>query len=250
MAARQGPAPNRRSSRSSVRPPRARPRPDRSSRNASAPRSSRSTRCSSTGGWTSARPSRPRSSGRGSRTTSSTSPSRPSRSASLRYQELAREAVAEYRSRRRRVLLVGGSALYERAVVDDLDFPGTDPDTRRDLEAEAAVVGAAGLHERLAASDPTAAAKIEPGNVRRTVRALEVAELTGRPFSSFGEGWDVYEPDRVRAAGISMPAPVLRTQDRGPRRRDARTRVARRGARARGARVRCLAHFGPGHRVR
>ena len=129
-----------------------------------------------------------------------------------RFQELAREAVAEIRSRRRRVLLVGGSALYERAVVDDLDFPGTDPETRRDLEAEAAVVGAAGLHERLAASDPTAAAKIEPGNVRRTVRALEVAELTGQPFSSFAGGWEVYEPDRVRAAGISMPAPVLRSR--------------------------------------
>jgi tRNA dimethylallyltransferase len=129
-----------------------------------------------------------------------------------RYQELAREAVAGIRSRGRGVLLVGGSALYERAVVDDLGFPGTDPETRRDLEAEAAAVGAAGLHERLAVSDPAAAAKIEPGNVRRTVRALEVAELTGRPFSSFAEGWDVYEPDRVRASGISMPAPILRTR--------------------------------------
>lgn len=129
-----------------------------------------------------------------------------------RYQGLARDAVDQVRSRGRRVLLVGGSALYERAVVDDLGFPGTDPVTRRDLEAEAAVVGAAGLHERLAMSDPTAAAKIEPGNVRRTVRALEVAELTGRPFSSFAEGWDVYEPGRVRAAGVSMAAPVLRTR--------------------------------------
>jgi tRNA dimethylallyltransferase len=129
-----------------------------------------------------------------------------------RYQELARDAVTGVRSRRRRVLLVGGSALYERAVVDDLGFPGTDPDTRRDLEAEAAVVGAVGLHERLAASDPTAAARIEPGNVRRTVRALEVAELTGQPFSSFAGGWGVYEPDRVRAAGISMPAPALRSR--------------------------------------
>jgi tRNA dimethylallyltransferase len=129
-----------------------------------------------------------------------------------RYQELAREAVAGIRSRGRRVLLVGGSALYERAVVDDLGFPGTDQETRRDLEAEAAVVGAAGLHERLAASDPAAAAKIDPGNLRRTVRALEVAQLTGRSFSSFAEGWDVYEPDRVRAAGISMTAPALRTR--------------------------------------
>ncbi len=129
-----------------------------------------------------------------------------------RYQELAFEAIRGIGSRGRRVLLVGGSALYERAVVDELGFPGTDPAARRGLEAEAAAVGAAGLHERLAASDPVAAAKIEPGNVRRTVRALEVAELTGRPFSSFAAGWDVYEPDRVRAAGISLPAPALRAR--------------------------------------
>ncbi len=129
-----------------------------------------------------------------------------------RYQELAREAIAGIRGRGRRVLLVGGSALYERAVVDDLGFPGTDAGTRRGLEAEAAVVGAAGLHERLAASDPAAAARIEPGNVRRTVRALEVAQLTGQPFSSFAGGWETYEAHRVRAAGISVPSPVLRTR--------------------------------------
>ena len=167
-----------------------------------------------------------------------------------RYQELAREAVAGIRSRGRRVLLVGGSALYERAVVDDLGFPGTDPDTRRDLEAEAAVVGAAGLHERLAASDPAAAAKIEPGNVRRTVRALEVAELTGQPFSSFAGGWERLRARSGPGGGHLDAGPGAPNPDRGPRRRDARTRVARRGARARGARVRCLAHFGPGHRVR
>jgi tRNA dimethylallyltransferase len=129
-----------------------------------------------------------------------------------RYQELAREAIAGIRGRGRRVLLVGGSALYERAVVDELGFPGTDAGTRKGLEAEAAVVGAAGLHGRLAASDPAAAARIEPGNVRRTVRALEVAQLTGQPFSSFAGGWETYEAHRVRAAGISMPSPVLRAR--------------------------------------
>jgi tRNA dimethylallyltransferase len=129
-----------------------------------------------------------------------------------RYQDLAWAAIADIRSRGRRVLLVGGSALYERAIVDELGFPGTDPDTRGGLEAEAAVVGATGLHERLAESDPAAAAKIEPGNVRRTVRALEVAELTGKPFSSFAGGWETYEPDRVRAAGVSVSAEVLRTR--------------------------------------
>jgi tRNA dimethylallyltransferase len=129
-----------------------------------------------------------------------------------RYQELARDAIGEIRSRDRRVLLVGGSALYERAVVDELGFPETDRDARRSLEAEAAVVGAIGLHARLAVSDPDAAAKIEPGNVRRIVRALEVAELTGRPFSSFAGGWDTYEPGRVRAAGISMSGSALRAR--------------------------------------
>jgi tRNA dimethylallyltransferase len=129
-----------------------------------------------------------------------------------RYQELAREAIAGIRGRGRRVLLVGGSALYLRAIVDELGFPGTDEGTRKGLEAEAAVVGAAGLHERLAASDPAAAARIEPGNVRRIVRALEVARLTGQPFSSFAGGWETYEAHRVRAAAISMPGPVLRTR--------------------------------------
>jgi tRNA dimethylallyltransferase len=129
-----------------------------------------------------------------------------------RFQELAREAIAEIRRRGRRVLLVGGSALYERAVVDELEFPATDVDIRKGLEAEASTVGANGLHERLAASDPAAAAKIGPGNVRRTVRALEVAELTGQPFSSFAGGWGVYEPHRVRAAGIWVSGPALRAR--------------------------------------
>lgn len=129
-----------------------------------------------------------------------------------RYQGLALEAIDGIRSRGRPILLVGGSALYERALVDELGFPGTDPDARRSLEAEAAAVGAAGLHRRLAASDPDAAAKIEPGNVRRTVRALEVAELTGRRFSSFAGGWGTYDPDRVRAAGVWIPGPMLRAR--------------------------------------
>jgi len=129
-----------------------------------------------------------------------------------RYQELANVAIDRIRARGRLALLVGGSALYVRAVVDGLEFPGTDPDARRSLQAEAALVGAAGLHQRLAEADPDAAARIEPGNVRRTVRALEVAELTGRPFSSFAGGWDRYEPDRVRAAGISITGDALRTR--------------------------------------
>jgi tRNA dimethylallyltransferase len=104
---------------------------------------------------------------------------------------------------------VGGTALYLRSVVDDLAFPGTDPATRATLEDEASRVGAVAMYERLAASDPVAAEKIEPGNVRRTVRALEVAAITGRPFSSFASAWETYDAARVRAAGIEMPREVL-----------------------------------------
>jgi tRNA dimethylallyltransferase len=125
------------------------------------------------------------------------------------YQALAREAIEGIRARGRRALLAGGTVLYERAVVDDLSFPVTDPEVRSALEAEAERDGAVALYERLASSDPVAAAKIEPGNVRRTIRALEVAHITGRPFSSFAEAWERYDADRVRAAGIEMPRAVL-----------------------------------------
>jgi tRNA dimethylallyltransferase len=66
------------------------------------------------------------------------------------------------------------------------------------------------MHERLAELDPVAAGKIEPGNIRRTVRALEVAELTGRRFSEFAVAWDSYPPERVRVAGVQAPREVLR----------------------------------------
>ena len=126
-----------------------------------------------------------------------------------RYQALARDAVAEIRDRGRWVLLVGGSGLYFRAVVDDLEFPGTDPGARRDLEAEARTLGPGEMHARLAQLDPVAAAKIEPDNVRRTVRALEVAAVTGRPFSSYAGAWERYPAELVRAAGIDIPRPIL-----------------------------------------
>ena len=122
-----------------------------------------------------------------------------------RYQRLAKQAIEDIRGRGRDALLVGGSGLYVRAVVDDLVFPPTDPAVRERLEAEAVAAGATALYGRLADLDPPAADRIEPDNVRRTVRALEVAEITGRPFSSFAEAWDRYPADRVRAAGIDVP---------------------------------------------
>jgi tRNA dimethylallyltransferase len=107
-----------------------------------------------------------------------------------RFQPLARAAIADVLGRGRVPLLVGGSGLYFHAVVDEFVFPPTDPAVRARLEAEAAEGGLAGLYGRLAAADPAAAARIQPGNLRRTVRALEVMELTGRPFSSFRAAMD------------------------------------------------------------
>jgi tRNA dimethylallyltransferase len=128
------------------------------------------------------------------------------------FQGLARDAVDAIRDRGRAPLLVGGSGLYYRAVVDDLVFPGTDPEVRRPLETEAAAVGSARLHARLADLDPAAAAKMEPSNERRVVRALEVAGLTGRPFSSFAEAWGRYPERRVRAAGLRLSPEDLRAR--------------------------------------
>ncbi|HZE41815.1 MAG TPA: tRNA (adenosine(37)-N6)-dimethylallyltransferase MiaA [Stackebrandtia sp.] len=95
------------------------------------------------------------------------------------YQELARARVDELLAAGRTPLLVGGSGLYIQAVVDDMEFPGTDPRLRAELEAELAEVGPAALHARLAAQDPAAAAAILPSNGRRIVRALEVVRLKG-----------------------------------------------------------------------
>jgi tRNA dimethylallyltransferase len=98
------------------------------------------------------------------------------------YQRLARAAIAEIAGRGRLPILVGGSGLYLRGVLDHLDFPGESPQIRARLAAELARIGPAALHARLAVRDPAAAAAILPGNGRRIVRALEVIELTGRPF--------------------------------------------------------------------
>jgi len=100
------------------------------------------------------------------------------------YQRLARRAVADVAARGRVPVLVGGSGLYVRAVLEEFAFPGTDPAIRTRLEAELATAGAASLHARLREVDRAAAAKILPSNGRRIVRALEVIEMTGAPFTA------------------------------------------------------------------
>ena len=98
------------------------------------------------------------------------------------YRRQARAEIDRLRARGVVPLLVGGSGLYVRAVLDELDFPGTDPAVRARLEAELAEVGPAVLHARLAGLDPAAGDAVLPSNGRRIVRALEVIELTGGPF--------------------------------------------------------------------
>lgn len=100
------------------------------------------------------------------------------------YRDLARSRIAEVTARGRLPIVVGGSGLYVRAVLDELDFPGQDPCLRAELNDQLDALGPHALHERLAAQDPVAATRIEPGNGRRIVRALEVIALTGQPFAA------------------------------------------------------------------
>jgi tRNA dimethylallyltransferase len=119
------------------------------------------------------------------------------------YQKLARALVERVEV----PVLVGGSGLYVRAVIDDLEFPGTDPEIRARLEAELAERGPAPLYERLRELDPTAAAAILPSNGRRVVRALEVIEHSGRPFSATMPSYDgVYPSVQI---GLEVPRPEL-----------------------------------------
>ncbi|MGO3333843.1 tRNA (adenosine(37)-N6)-dimethylallyltransferase MiaA [Brevibacterium aurantiacum] len=99
------------------------------------------------------------------------------------FQRQAREAIADIRTRGKRPILVGGSGLYVRAATDRMEFPGTDPDVRARIESEVEA-DRWGRHRHLQEIDPAAAAKITPNDSRRIVRALEVIELTGRPFSA------------------------------------------------------------------
>jgi tRNA dimethylallyltransferase len=123
------------------------------------------------------------------------------------YQKLGREAIADIAGRGRVPVLVGGSGLYVRAALDDLEFPGTDPGVRARLEGELAEHGPGALHERLRDLDPRAATVILPSNGRRIVRALEVIEISGRPFTATLPDYR-YLDDAVQI-GLTVPRPEL-----------------------------------------
>jgi tRNA dimethylallyltransferase len=100
------------------------------------------------------------------------------------YQGLAREKIDHLLAAGKSVVVVGGTGLYIKAILDDLNFPDTDPLVRQKLTNEAQVVGNDQMHERLAKLDPAAALAIPKENIRRVIRALEVIEITGKPFTA------------------------------------------------------------------
>jgi tRNA dimethylallyltransferase len=123
------------------------------------------------------------------------------------YQRLARAAIDDILARGKVPVLVGGSGLYVRAALDNLDFPGTDPLVRQRLETELASHGPQVMHQRLSRLDPAAAAAILPGNLRRIIRALEVIELSGRPFTATLPGYEsVYPAIQI---GLTVPRAEL-----------------------------------------
>lgn len=123
------------------------------------------------------------------------------------FQQLARAAIDDIRGRGGVPILVGGSALYTRAILDVFEFPGTDPDLRASLEAELEEIGSGELHRRLGVLDPAAAASILPSNGRRIVRALEVIELTGSFTATLPEPRFFY--DEAVLVGVDIDRPTV-----------------------------------------
>ncbi|MFN6122324.1 MAG: tRNA (adenosine(37)-N6)-dimethylallyltransferase MiaA [Actinomycetes bacterium] len=121
----------------------------------------------------------------------------------------AHAAIDDIEARDARPMLVGGTGLYLRAITDPMEIPGTWPEVRAALEARLDVEPVAALHAELVALDPDAAAKMEPTNARRVVRALEVCLGSGRRFSSFGPGLDTYPEVPFVQFGLRWPRPVL-----------------------------------------
>ncbi|MEP7047406.1 MAG: tRNA (adenosine(37)-N6)-dimethylallyltransferase MiaA [Ilumatobacteraceae bacterium] len=125
------------------------------------------------------------------------------------FAQVAREAIAVIESRNGCPVLVAGTGLYLRSVTDPMVVPGRWPEVHAELEARLEVAGVESLHDQLVALDPVAAARMEPNNARRVVRALEVVLGSGRLFSSFGPGLDTYPPIRFEQFGLRWPRPIL-----------------------------------------
>ena len=127
------------------------------------------------------------------------------------FQQAARDALAAIAQRGHHALLVGGTGLYLRAVVDDLRIPARYPDTAAALndELDTGRAGVEDLHARLAVLDPLGAGRMEPTNRRRVVRALEVTLGSGRPFSSFGPGLEAYPASGVPMVGLAVAPEVV-----------------------------------------
>lgn len=127
-----------------------------------------------------------------------------------RYQHDVHSVLDQIAARGARPILVGGTGLYLRAALDDLQIPGQWPELAAELREEASRAGGlARLHGRLAVLDPLAAARMEPTNARRVVRALEVTLGAGRPFSSFGAGLREYPPSQAVMVGLSPERDLL-----------------------------------------
>ncbi|MFJ5959752.1 tRNA (adenosine(37)-N6)-dimethylallyltransferase MiaA [Pseudarthrobacter oxydans] len=122
------------------------------------------------------------------------------------FQQQARELISDIHGRGKRAILAGGSGLYVRAALDVLEFPGTDPLVRQRLEAELAAQGTAVLLKRLREVDPVSAGRLSDD--RRIIRALEVHQLTGRPFSSFMPQREYFQP--AVQIGLAVDREVLR----------------------------------------
>ncbi|CAN2236036.1 MiaA tRNA delta(2)-isopentenylpyrophosphate transferase [actinobacterium SCGC AAA044-D11] len=120
------------------------------------------------------------------------------------YQEVARAKIDELQNQGKSVVVVGGTGLYIKAILDDLNFPDTDPEVRMKLNLEAEKIGGNAMHERLSKLDPAAGLAIPKENVRRVVRALEVIEITGKPFTAVLPRVDSSKYPEAMQFGLAM----------------------------------------------
>lgn len=125
------------------------------------------------------------------------------------FQAAVRKALTDIAARGKRAVLVGGTGLYLRSIVDDLEIPGRYPEVLAELAADPDTVE---LHRRLAELDPLAADRIDPDNRRRVLRAMEVTMGSGRPFSSYGAGLRAHPPTPVCLVGLWRPRHVIATR--------------------------------------